>query len=82
MNLKKKSLQHCPPDTDKLYIGGTVSQVVAGNPNRADVHRFETFFSSTFGGGRLSTTTRIKTTNEAKEISQEQIHLVLASRSL
>ena len=59
-----------------------MSQVAAGNANRADVHRLETFSSSTFGGGRLSTTTRIKTTNEAKEISQEQIHLVLASRSL
>lgn len=56
--------------------------LAAGNANRADVHRLETYFSSTFGGGRLSTTARIKTTNEAKEISQEQIHLVLASRSL
>ena len=59
-----------------------MSQVAAGNANRADVHRLETFSSSTCGGGRLSTTARIKTTNEAKEISQEQIHLVLASRSL
>ena len=59
-----------------------MSQVAAGNANRADVHRLETLSSSTFGGGRLSTTARIKTTNEAKEISQEQIHLVLASRSL
>lgn len=52
-----------------------MSQVAAGNPDRADVHRLETSFSRTFGGGWLSTTARIKTTNEAKEISQGQIHL-------